>query len=119
MYEAIKNDPRTNDNKIFGMQKKMAHDLIGYVYFFLASMFNLIETRNDNTPIIDVKGNIRGTVNYSVGYDVLDPFTGHPIPLENFDTMTDLIGKKLKVTMDLKRAAELPEKQCTDVFARY
>ena len=74
-YEAIKNDSRANDNQIFGLSKKVAHDLIGYVYYFLISMYNLIETKNDETPIIDVKGNIRGRVNYSVGFEVQDPFT--------------------------------------------
>jgi hypothetical protein len=88
----------------------VAHDLIGYVYYFLISMYNLIETKNDETPIIDVKGNIRGRVNYSVGFEVIDPFTKQSLPLEDYENMTDLIGKKLKVTLDLRRAGDLPEK---------
>ena len=118
-YEAIKNDSRANDNQIFGLSKKVAHDLIGYVYYFLISMYNLIETKNDETPIIDVKGNIRGRVNYSVGFEVVDPFTKQSLPLEDYENMTDLIGKKLKVTLDLRRAGDLPEKQCTEVYAKY
>jgi len=101
------------------LSKKVQHDLIGYVYFFLISMYNLIETRNDETPIIDVKGNIRGRVNYSVTFEVIDPYTNNSIPTENFDNMTDLIGKNLKVTFDLKRASDLPDKHCTEVYAKY
>jgi hypothetical protein len=74
-YEAIKNDSRDKDKYIFGLEKKLSHDLIGYVYYFLISMYNLIETKNDETPIIDTKGNIKGRVNYSCTFDILDPYT--------------------------------------------
>jgi len=119
MYEAIKNDSRANDNFIFGLSKKVQHDLIGYVYYFLISMYNLIETRNDETPIIDVKGNIRGRVNYSITFEVIDPYTSNALPIDGYENMTDLIGKKLKITLDMKRAGDLPEKQCTEVYAKY
>ena len=46
-YEAIKNDSREKDMYIFGFEKKVSHDLIGYVYYFLISMYNLIETKED------------------------------------------------------------------------
>lgn len=118
-YEAIKNDSRANDKFVFGLEKKITHDLIGYVYYFLISMYNLIETKNDETPIIDVKGNIKGRVSYSVYFEGLDPFTLNPIELEAFDNLSEMIGKKLKVTLELKKASDIPEKQQNEVYAKY
>lgn len=119
IIEAIKNDSHANDKYVFGLEKKLEHDLIGYVYYFLVSMYNLIETRNDETPVIDSKGNLKGRVGYSVAFDVLDPFTNLPIDTTEHDSLAELIGKKLKVTLQLKKASDLPEKQSNEVYAKY
>jgi len=56
--EELKNENRDQDNEIFGLSMEHDWQLIGHVYYFLVSIANLIDTKNDETPIIDNKGSI-------------------------------------------------------------
>lgn len=58
LLEELKNDNREEDGKIFGLSMEHDWQLIGYVYYFLVSIANLVETKNDESPVIDNKGNI-------------------------------------------------------------
>ena len=68
--EYIKNDNRDDDPQIFGFSSERGWQLIGNVYYFLVSMSNLVDTVNDESPIIDNNGNIKGRINYSIKYGV-------------------------------------------------
>ena len=50
-----KDDPE-NDGEAFGWSLSDSWHEIGSVYFFLLSLFNLIDTPKDESPIIDTKG---------------------------------------------------------------
>jgi hypothetical protein len=47
---------READGEIFGWSMSDSWFHIGNVYYFLLSVYNLIETTKDETPIIDTKG---------------------------------------------------------------
>lgn len=49
---------RDQDPEIFGLSSETDWQLIGYMYYFLISIVNLVETKNDDSPIIDEKGSI-------------------------------------------------------------
>jgi hypothetical protein len=63
---------RETDAEVFGLSSESDWQLIGYMYYFLVSVVNLVETKNDESPIIDEKGSIQGKMHYSVGIDLLD-----------------------------------------------
>lgn len=52
------NPDTENDGEIFGWSLADSWHHLGNVYFFLLSIFNLIETTKDSSPIIDTKGSI-------------------------------------------------------------
>lgn len=60
------------DNEIFGLSSESDWQLIGYMYYFLVSIVNLIETKNDDSPIIDEKGSIQGRMLYSIGIELYE-----------------------------------------------
>lgn len=47
---------REMDGEVFGWSLTDAWHNIGHVYYFLLSVYNLIETSKDESPIIDHKG---------------------------------------------------------------
>lgn len=46
------------DDSAFGFDLDANNSIIGHFYIFLMTVFNLIEVKNDKTPIIDNKGQI-------------------------------------------------------------
>ena len=52
-----KPDP-DNDGETFGWTLTDSWHHIGNIYYFLLSIYNLIETNKDSSPIIDNKGSI-------------------------------------------------------------
>jgi hypothetical protein len=85
----------------------------------LFAIINLIETQKDESPIIDTKGTIRGKLSYSVILEAFDVDLITKINLLEFETLNDLIGKYLKVTISLNRASELAEKFKHKSICRY
>jgi hypothetical protein len=83
---------------------------LGNVYYFLLACFNLIETSKDDSPIIDTKGTIQGKMNYSVSLQVLDVDKTTKLDMLDYETLNELIGKNLQITVELNRANEIPEK---------
>lgn len=49
-------------------------------------------------------------MNYSVGLEAYEPDEKRQLNILKYNTLSDLVGKKLKLTLDLKKASELPEK---------
>ena len=92
---------------------------IGNVYYFLLSVFNLIETSKDNSPIIDTKGMIQGKLTYTVNFDLFDVDKSTKLnPLE-YDSLNELIGKHIKLIIELKKASDLPEKYTYKIMCKY
>jgi len=80
------------------------------MYYFLVSVVNLVETKNDESPIIDNKGTIQGKMSYSVGLELYEQDEKKQLNILRYNSLSDVIGKKLKLIMDLKKATDLPEK---------
>jgi hypothetical protein len=92
---------------------------LGNVYYFLLSVFNLIDTTKDSSPIIDTKGSIQGKMNYTITFEIYDVDKKTKLnPLE-FETLNELIGKNLKLIVELRKCTELPEKYCWKVMCKY
>ena len=113
----LKEDPE-NDGEFFGWQRADDFNLIGYMYYFMLSTVNLVETKNDDSPIIDNKGNIRGYVTYSVTMQVLDN-SDKPLNILLYDSLNELVGKRLVLTVEIKKAKDIPERQSSAVHCRY
>lgn len=47
---------REGDAETFGLSSESDWQLVGYMYYFLVSVVNLVETKSDESPIIDEKG---------------------------------------------------------------
>lgn len=74
---------------------------IGNVYYFLLSVYNLIETQKDETPIIDTKGIIQGHMTYSVGIDILDTDRHTVLDMLDYENLQEAVGKYLRMTMSI------------------
>jgi hypothetical protein len=110
---------RETDAEVFGLSSESDWQLIGYMYYFLVSVVNLVETKNDESPIIDEKGSIQGKMHYSVGIDLLDYDGEKQLNILKYNSLNDLLGKKLKLSIELKKATEIPEKLAYEVQSKY
>jgi len=81
-------------------------------------VFNIIETKKDESPIIDSKGYIQGHIDYSIFLSVVDnDLKG--IDMADYESLNDLIGKKLQMTVCLHRARKIPEKMSFSTMLKY
>ena len=104
-------NPNTeNDGETFGWSLADSWHHLGNVYYFLLSVYNLIETSKDNSPIIDTRGVIQGKLSYSVSFELLDANKTTKLDKLEYETLSELVGKNLRLSIELKKATELPEK---------
>ena len=82
-------------------------------------MFNLCDTPKDESPIIDSKGIKQGMQNYSLMLELLDYDKTKKLQILEYETLNELVGKYLKVTLEIKRASEIPEKFAYKTMAKY
>lgn len=109
----------TNDGETFGWNLTDSWHHLGNVYYFLLSVFNLIETNKDQSPIIDTKGSIQGKLAYTVNFELYDVDKSTKLnPLE-YETLNELIGKHLKLIIELKKATEIPDKYSYKMMCKY
>ena len=101
---------READGELFGWSMSDSWFHIGNVYYFLLSVYNLIETSKDETPIIDTKGIIQGYMTYSVGIEILEADRHTVLPALDYETLQEAVGKYLRLTMSIQRAKGIPEK---------
>jgi len=66
--EDLEFDVSKIDDGIFGFDMDNNGSVIGHFYIFLMTIYNLIEVKQDKTPIIDNKGQIQGHIKYSIGF---------------------------------------------------
>lgn len=57
-------------------------------------------------------------MHYSVGLELFEP-DGRPLNILKFNSLNDLVGKRLKLTLELRKAADIPEKLSFEVQAKY
>ena len=108
-----------NDGETFGWALADSWHHLGNVFYFLLSVYNLIETNKDDSPIIDTKGIIQGKLTYSITLELLDvDKTTKLNPLE-YENLNDLIGKNLKLNIELKKASEIPDKYIFKTMCKY
>ena len=105
----------------FGWSLSDSWHEIGSVFIFLLSLFNLIDTPKDESPIIDSKGMKQGQLSYSVMLELLDhEKRSQPnLNIFEYETLRELIGKHLKIKLALKRAVDIPEKYTFKTMAKY
>lgn len=110
---------KENDPEVFGWALTDSWHHLGNVYYFLLSVFNLIDTTKDSSPIIDTKGSIQGKMNYTINFELYDvDKTTKLNPLE-YETLNELIGKNLKLIVELRKVTEIPDKYCYKVMCKY
>lgn len=108
-----------NDGDTFGWALTDSWFHLGNVYYFLLSVFNLVETTKDSSPIIDTKGSINGKLNYTINFELYDvDKTTKLNPLE-YETLNELVGKNLKFKVELKKAVDIPDKYCFKTMCKY
>ena len=107
------------EGEVFGWNLSDSWHEIGSVYIFLLSLFNLIDTPKDESPIIDSKGIKNGMQNYSVQLEILDYDRTTQLNILEYETLRELIGKHLKVKLSLKRATDIPDKYTFKTMAKY
>jgi len=115
----VSSDDPDGDGETYGWSLSDSWHEIGSVFLFLLSMYNLIDTHKDESPIIDTKGIKNGMQEYSVHLSVLDLDRQTPLNILEYETVRDLIGKHLKVKLTLKRAKDIPEKYSFKTMAKY
>jgi hypothetical protein len=110
---------REGDGDIFGWALTDSWTYIGNVYYFLLSVFNLVEFSKDETPIIDSKGVIVGKMAYGMTFEILD--TDHHTKLDplDYETLQDAEGKWLRLHFTLRKVMDLPEKLSFKTKCKY
>ena len=113
------NEDPDADGETFGWNLSDSWHEIGSVYIFLLSMYNLIDTPKDESPIIDTKGIKNGMQQYSISLEILDYDKTTKLNILEYETLRELIGKHLKVKFALKRATDIPDKYTFKTQCKY
>lgn len=117
--EGMKDDFEVDDSA-FGFDLDSNISIIGHFYIFLMTIYKLVEVTEDTTPIIDNKGQIQGHIKYSISFKVIDSVTKEEIQdIEEYDSMSDLIGNYFQITFKVIGAEGLPSKLCTKTYCAY
>ena len=108
------------DDSVFGFDMDSNNSIIGHIYIFLATIFNLIDVKMDRTPIIDTKGDIQGYVRYQLGFQIFEQFGNIEVTdLIEYETLSELVGKRIKLKFYIKNGENLPKKLCSKTFCQY
>ena len=97
IYENVFDDDDDNDFDIkniddsaFGFDLDSNNSIIGHFYIFLMTVYNLIDIKQDKTPIIDNKGQIQGYVKYSLNFEIFETFGDQIKDLLDYESLADL-----------------------------
>ncbi|KFH05223.1 putative Chromosome-associated kinesin KLP1 [Toxoplasma gondii VAND] len=95
-----------------------SYQVLGQAYLYLDVLFNLLPVENEALPIFDFKGQKQGMLSISVDLDLLVDMEevakkGPQVAdLDYYDTVEDIKGKMLKVTVKVDSAHDLRENCC-------
>lgn len=90
-----------------------SYHLIGHAYIYLENAYYLSPIEDDQIAIINDSGQIKGTLNVS-----LNPSLEGSI-LEEFESLKDLIGKELTLSITINSASGIPENYSTNIYCQY
>ena len=99
----------SNDDETFGWSLANEWIAIGNVFFFLLSIYNLIDVA-DESNIYDSKGIIVGKVQYGMGIKIFDSDKKTPLNLMDYETMDELHNKWMQLSFHIKKAVMFNEK---------
>ena len=108
------------DDSCFGFDKDVSYQPIGDFFIFLTTIYNMIDFKLDRTPIIDAKGQEQGHIRYSLSFQIFD--TENDVEIVDFieyETMSELKGKQLRLNFEIKDADGLPQKLCSKTYCKY
>lgn len=54
-------------------------------------------------------------MHYSIGIEIFDYDGGKPLNILKFNSLNDVVGKQLKLVIELRKASEIPEKLAYEV----
>lgn len=83
---------------------------------------DLLDTSNDRTPIVDFKGQIQGYARYSLNLQVFEPDDTkleHELDLIEYESLEELIGKKIRIEFGIIRAENIPRHTSSRTFCQY
>ena len=103
------------EGEIFGLEIKDEWHLIGNVYVFMDSVGFLLDTIKDQAPIIDLNGEQKGKLVYSLEPKMYDD-NGEQMNLMLFDSIENLIGWSMSIEFKIYGCKEIPEKLSYEVF---
>ncbi|CBZ55778.1 putative kinesin [Neospora caninum Liverpool] len=95
-----------------------SYQVLGQAYLYLDFLFNLLPVENEALPIFDFKGQKQGTLTISINLELLVDMEeaskkGPQVTdLDYYDTVEDIKGKMLKVTVKVDSAQDLRENCC-------
>lgn len=58
-------------------------------------------------------------MHYSIGIEIFDYDGGKPLNILKFNSLNDVVGKQLKLVIELRKASEIPEKLAYEVQCKY
>jgi len=105
-----------NEGFIFGLSIRDDWHLIGNWYIFLYSLAAMLEIRKDHSPIIDIKGEQKGSLCYSIEPIVYDE-NGEQV--DWVESIYNMLGRDITVEVQVHYASGIPEKWSTNVFTEY
>jgi hypothetical protein len=85
-----------NDDETFGWSLTEEWYLIGNVYFFLLSIYNLLDV-SDESSIYDAKGMVVGRLTYDMKHAIYDTDKTTKLSVIDKETLDELHGKYLKM----------------------
>jgi len=85
---------KENDDETFGWSLTEEWYLIGNVYFFLLSIYNLIDV-SDESSIYDAKAMIAGRLTYEMKQTIYDTDKTTKLSVLDKETLEELHGKYL------------------------
>lgn len=107
-----------DEANVFGLNVAHEWKSIGQVYLFCDALSSMLETVNDEAPILDTKGEQKGTLTYSLIPSMYDD-DGQEVGLLEFEEVSQLIGRTLYCKFQLHEARGLPENLCSEVYCEY
>lgn len=93
-------------------QIQATYQLIGNAYIYLEVLFYVIGIDEDFFPILDDRGKHQGSLKSSISLD-LNRQADEP------DSLKDLIGKQINLTLNIVQAVNIPENYSTNVYCEY
>lgn len=105
----IENDPFTDNVESL----TQTYHLIGQAYCYMDTIYYLTPLEEDPMAIIDDHGSNKGALKVAIDFAV------DGIDSEQFESLKDLIGKDLVLTVKIPEAAGIPENFSSKTFCSY